>query len=658
MKTHLSVILIVMAISMPFSILAQSNYSEEWGKVTQYEMSMTEYDGDNEAEAVVIYELGHNYFRVDPGQGFVLHMEKRVKIKILKQEGIKYADIEIPYHVEDSRVFEKVEDISAITYNWENGQLTKTELDKKNIYEEKANNDLYIKKFALSDVREGSVVEFKYKIVSPFFFQMRAWDFQKKIPVVHSKLVYNAIPYYEYTYIVKGNITQFDEYKSFAKNDEIRAGRLAYKEMVYEFGMKNLPAFHDEEYITSGKDYMIAIAFQISRLYYPHGGSREYISTWPAMCDDFLKDDNFGKYIKNVEKEAKKILPALNLEGRSQLDQAMEISDYVKKMYTWNGFYAKFTSDKLSDFLKQKAGNVADINLFLIGLLKAAGITTDPIALSTRSNGIIRKSYPFQTFLNYVIAEMTIDGKKYYLDATEPQLYFDELPLRCSNVEGLRIKPKSEEWVFISQKEISHTNKAFDIKPDPARQQMAVKMNYTAAGNSAYQYRTIYKGEAENLGDYLRKNNNITRTDNLEIINYKELDKPFGFSFDSDLALEEVSGKLFVQPFCNLAISGNPFKQNSRTLPIDLVTLISDTYESVIEIPEGYRVEYLPKEMKHDSRVISIYYTAEEANGQVQVKAGYDFKSNLYDAKDYMRLKSTFNEIIKQFSEMVILVKE
>jgi len=656
MKSHLTIFLIALLSSS--QVFSQANYSEEWGKVTQYEMSMTEFEDDPEAEAVVIYEQGKNHFRVEPDAGFMLYMEKRVKIKILKQEGIKYANIEIPYFVDDSRTRERVESISAITYNLENGQLTKTEFEKKNMFEEKVRNDLFVKKIALADVREGSVIEFKYTIISPFYFQMRTWEFQKKIPVIHSKLTYNAIPYYEYTYIVKGGIKEFDEYRTFVKPDEVRYGRLAYKEMIYEFGMKDLPAFRDEEFITSDKDYMIAISFQISKLHYPTGGSKEYISTWSAMCDNLLKHDEFGKYIRNTEKEAKKIIPTLNLENKSQLEKAIEISNYVKKMYTWNGFYGKYASGNLSDFLKQKSGNTADINLFLTGLLKVAGIDATPVVLSTRSNGMLRKSYPFMEFLNYVITEITIDGENHYLDATEPLLYFDEIPVRCSNVEGLRVKEKSEEWVFITQKEISTTTKSFSIKLNPEQQTMDVGVDYTLKGNSAYQFRNIYKGDPQNLSDYLRKNNNITQVGDLEINNYKEFDKPFEFFFDTSLGVETASEKLFVQPFCNIAISTNPFKQDRRILPVDLVYILSEEYESVIEIPNGYKVEYIPKEMAHDSRIMSISYSAIQEDRKITIKAGYLLKENMYDAKDYLRLKYSFNELIKQFSEMVILAKE
>ncbi len=645
----------LLAVICPLLAYSQVNYSEEYGKITQYEMSMTEYEEDKQAEAVVIYDLGENYFRGEDRYGFLLHMERRTKIKILKQSGVKYANIEIPYYV-DGNDIEAIENIEAITYNWENNQLVKTNFDPKNIFEEKINKDIYVKKIALSNVKEGSIIEFKYKIVTPFFFHMRKWEFQNKIPVVHSKLIYKAVPYYEYTYIVRGT-SKFDEFVSDKLSDEISFGRLKYKEMRYEFGMKNLPAFKDEEFITSSKDYMVAINFQISKLFFPGGGSREYISTWPAMCDNFLKNPDFGKFLKDSEKEAKKILPTLGLENKSQLDQAKAITQYVKGMYNWNTFTTKFASVKLSDFLKQKTGNSAEINLFLIGLLKEAGISVNPVVLSTRSHGVISKSHPFQQFLNYVIAQVNIDDKTHFIDATEPLLYFDELPLRCSNVEGLVIKPKSEEWVITSQKEFNQTEKVFNITVHPEKNVAEVDLKYIASGQDAYKYRQIYRGEPQNLNDYLRKNNNITSLTNMVVGNGNNLKEPFLFSFHLPVSFENVSNKLFIQPFCNLSITDNPFKQNSRTLPVDLVYLRGEKYKSVVEIPDGYKVEYLPKDMTHNSRIMTIHYQAREADGEIQISAEYSFNNNIYEAKDYLRIKYSMNEIIKQFSDMIVLSK-
>ncbi|SHF45547.1 DUF3857 domain-containing protein [Dysgonomonas macrotermitis] len=651
------IILLLTTALLP-NLYSQENYSEQYGKITQYEMSITEYPDDPDAEALVLYSLGNNYFRGVDGQGFFLYMEVKRKIKILKQAGVIYANIEIPLYKKDSEI-EYLQDVDATVYNMENGQLVKSKFDTKKIFDEKINNELSIKKIALPDVREGSIIEYKYKIETPFFFHMRKWNFQEKIPVIQSKLIYKAIPYFEYTYIVRG-AKQFDEYDSQTINRDISFAGLTYKEKLYTFGMKDLPAFRDEEFISSEKDFIASINFQISRTYsFYNGAKRDYMSTWPEMCNEFLKDPDFGKYIKDSEKEGKKIVSTLNLSDKSELEQAKIISEYVKNMYSWDGYNTKYSTDKLSSFLKAKRGTAADINLFLIGLLKSAQIDTEPLVLSTRNNGSVSKGHPFQQFLNYVIARVVIDGKTYFIDATDPLRHFDELPTRCTNVEGLVVKAKSEEeWLVTTQKEISSIEKEFKIKVIPPKSLLDVQITYTLSGQEAYDYRSIYSGKEENLIENFRKKNNINKIDSLHIFNYENPEKPFKFTFTSSTGFESTPDKLFIHPFCNLSISSNIFKQKQRMLPIDLIYLQKEAYKSEITIPNGYEIEYIPNPLEHSSRIMDINYKSEINNNKIIITATYEFNTNIYDAKDYARLKGSFSVLIKQFSDMVVLKKK
>jgi len=653
MKKHI-IILLTLAISI--SIHSQSNYTQEEDKITQYEMVMTEYENDKDAEAVVLYDLGEYYFQGDDRRGFILNMKKRIKIKILKQAGIDNANFEIPYYIE-GQDWEEIQDIRATTYNLDDGKLIKTELTNKNIFEEKINENVRVKKIALADVREGSVIEFSYKILTPYYFHMREWQFQRKIPVVYSRLKYRAIPYYEYSYLLKG-AQKMDEFKSRARNTDIRFGNLLYREMEYDFGMKDMPAFKDEEYITSEKDYMVHLNFQLSKYHSPRGGAREIITTWPAMCDDFLKDDRFGKYINKSEKEAKKIFPTLDLDEKSAMKQLEVITQYVKYNYNWNRFYGKYASEDLSDFLKQKTGNVANLNLYLIGLLKAAKMDVSPVVLSTRENGIISKQHPFQQFFNYVIARVVIDGKVLYIDATEPLLYLSDLPQRCINVEGLVVKPKTEEWAYITQKNVSATQKHLQLKIIPEDNRIDINARFSNSGFSAYNYRTVYLGKNENLSKYLKERHNIDVKEEVQITDSDRPNRPFLFSFDFSTPIEGTPDKLFIHPFSNLSISDNPFKQTSRTLPVDLIFIRSDIYKSTIEIPEGYKIEFLPEYYSVDDKLIKIDYMIQSNDKVIEVSAGYSLKQNIYEAGDYIDLKMSFAEMIKRFSEMIVLVKE
>lgn len=643
-------------IAMSIYGYAQVNYTQAQGVVTQYEMVMPEYEKDKDAEALVIYDLGDYYFRGVDNRGFILCMKKRLKIKILKQAGIKEANFEIPYYIE-GQDWEDIETIEGTTYNIEDGELKKTALTGKNIFEEKISENVRVKKIAFADVRVGSVIELNYTITTPYFFQIRKWEFQRNIPVVHSQLKYRAIPYYEYTYLMKGT-NKFDEFESNVRPHESRFGRLVYKELEYTFGMKDLPAFRDEEFITAKEDYMIGINFQLSKYNNPFGGSKEIITTWPAMCDDFLKDNKFGKYIRNTEKDAKKILPSLNLENETPIKQMETITDYVKSNYNWNGFYGKYASDDLSTFLKRKTGNVGNINLFLIGLLSAAKLDVRPVVLSTRGNGIISKYHPFQQFFNYVIAQVIIDGKSYYIDATESLLYFSDLPQRCINVEGLLVKPKSEEWVNIMQKGVSVSQKDFNLKVIPENNKIEVDAKFVGSGFNAYNYRAVYMGKKENLSKYLKDKNNIDVKGDITMAESDKLNRPFYFSFNYDCPIEGTPDKLFINPFCNLSISDNPFKQTSRTLPVDLVYIRGEIYKSTIEIPEGYKIEHLPEPYMVDDDLIKMDYTVQENSNGISFNANYTLKKNIYPADDYLKLKMSFADMMKKFSEMLILVKQ
>jgi len=654
---NLIITLCLLALSQWALAQEAENFSQEQGKVTNYEMTLKEYSKDKDAEALVIYDFGDYYFQGFDTRGFVLIMKRKVKIKILKAAGTKYGNFEIPYYME-TREGEDVYDINATTYNFDNGQLIKSTFDTKNIHEEKINDKWNVKRLAMSDVREGSVVEFSYTIATPYFVNMREWNFQRKIPVVHSRLTYRAIPYYEYTYIMKG-ANKLDESGSKDFSNDIRFRNLVYREREFTFGMKNLPAFKDEEYITSVDDYMISLNFQLSRIHFPHGGNKEYISTWPAMCDDFLKDENFGKYIKNAEKEAKKILPTLALDGKTSLDQAQAIVRHVKSKYNWDGRYGKYSSGKLSDFLKQQKGNAGDINLFLAGLLNAAKVEAYPVVLSTRKNGMIRKSYPFRQFLNYVIVMVIIDGKPYFIDGTESLLDFNELPTRCINIEGLVVKPKTEQWVNIIQRTTSLGHKELTLKIVPEENKTEVKARYAGQGYDAYNYRSTYLGKEENLVKYLKDKNNIDVKGDIEIPETAEdLKKAFVFSFSFDTALEGTEEKLFIHPFCNISISENPFKQTSRTLPVDLIYNKMENYKSTIEIPEGYKVESLPASKIIDDALVKMSYMATQTGNKITIESSYALKKNLYDAREYLSLKMSFADIVKKNSEVVILVKE
>ncbi|MDR3327751.1 MAG: DUF3858 domain-containing protein [Prevotellaceae bacterium] len=647
--------------SIAFAQDKQSKYSFDFGKVNNYELTMTEYEKDKDADAIVIYELGDFYFsgneiesQMKTQLNFFINKNHKIKIKILKESGTKNAAFSIPLYKETEYVMEKLYINKATVYNLnENNQLEKTEFSEKNITEAKLNENYIVKKFTLPNVHAGSVIELEYTIVTPFHFSFE-WEFQKRIPVVYSNLRYRAIPYYSYVYMLKG-AANFDEFNSRELIGSKVYLSLEYREKEFVMGMKNLPAFKDDDYITSPKDYMVAINFQLSEKYYPTGGSDRIMSTWKDLCNDFLKYDDFGKYIKRAEKEAKNILPTLNLTGQNQEQTLKTLVNYVKSNYSWNGVYGKYIFSRMPEFLKKKNGNDANLNLFLTGLLKAAAIDATPVVLSTRENGTVSKQYPFDIFFNYVIVRVKIEDSIYYIDATEPTLYFNELPERCLNVDGLAVKPKSEEWVRIEEKEVSILYKEFTIKPLPLQQKMNVDVKFVANTVEAYDLRQIHRGKDINLINYLNDKYNANVSD-IKVNNLLEFDKPLEFSFSETLPLQNEGQKIVIHPFCNMSLSENPFRQQTRSLPVDLIYRRGYKYRSVIEIPQGYSVGKLPEPVKTANDFYSLSYSINQTDNRIEIESVFELGKSIYQASEYGYMKSILTTAIKKHSETITLL--
>lgn len=117
-----------------FYTLCWAQYSQKYGKITEDELKMTVYSKDSSAPAVLIYEdsyLTYNYL----SNQFQITTKYSAKIKILKPEGVEYANFSIPLYF-DNHGRETLSGLEAISYNLENGKIVKTKTEKQFIFSE------------------------------------------------------------------------------------------------------------------------------------------------------------------------------------------------------------------------------------------------------------------------------------------------------------------------------------------------------------------------------------------------------------------------------------------------------------------------------------------------------------------------------------------
>jgi hypothetical protein len=650
MKTLFFTFLLSLAI---YGILpAQTQH--EFGKLNMDEINMTSYDRDKIAEAVMLYDLGNTFFTYEYEAGYEIIFERTTKIKILSKAGIKYGEVEVPFFKSNDG-HEEVYEIEGYTYNLENNQVKITRLDPENVFVEKENENWSLKKFALPDVKEGSVIEYRYKVSSPFFFNFQDWTFQGRIPEVYSEYTVRMVPFYEYSYILQG-APKFDYFNNRVDNTKKTVADVEFQDNIFTFGMRNVPAFRDEDYITSMNDYIMKLDFQLAVVHHTNGSAENVVTTWPLLIQDLLKDNDFGLYMKSIARNSEDMLALLDLSSGNNREKSERIYNYVKANYNWNGMRGKQTTKTAKEFLKTKTGNTANINLFLCSLLNEAGIQAYPVLLSTRDHGKVPMEYPFQQFLNYVIVLVRMDNQDIMLDATEPLSPFGMIPARCINEKGLIVAKEKTEWIPMEDHVESEVSDSGHIAFNEALDSATIDYHLTATGHTGLDYRSSYQSDPEEFKKEFYTDEMAVKKE-ISVMNEQAADLPFIHRYSASLPVEMVGDKLLVNPFPGLVPTENPLKLPFRSYPVDMVYKNRHSFYTTLDIPKGYKYLDQNKSVSVDNNLVNIQYLIENRENQLVITGSYEYKKPVYLKHEYYDLKSFFTKIVETFNDKIVLVK-
>ena len=366
---------------------------------------------------------------------------------------------------------------------------------------------------------------------------------------------------------------------------------------------------------------------------------------------------NFGDYIKDCKKYAKDILKEeIDLTNKTQLQKCEAIINYVKSTFDWNNRNSYLASKSAKDFYNQKSGNSAEINLFLLSLLKEFDITAFPVILSTRSNGKIYLEYPFESFFNDVVVMVDIENYQFLSDASSKYCAFNRIPSKCINGYGLMIDYKNPKWIGLSNEiesfEINNFVTEIDIENN-------ITKNTTSLQTTEYKsikYKTMFQNDSIKLIDAF-EDYDSSDVKNVRFINYTKNNRPFIVACQFNAAIEEIGNKILLSPFNQFPFQENKFKAKERNYPIDFTYLQSEEFNARIIIPENTKVIYLPEDIDIDDEIVNLklHFLIEE--GIINASASYKFKAVVYEPKDYNKVKDYFELIVEKFNEKIVLEK-
>jgi hypothetical protein len=655
MKTRLRFFIISFCCIVQIS--AQEPPKVKYGKITDEEINLKTYLPDTTANAVILFDKGESDVSYDLSKGqFALHFDRFVRIKILKQEGTSWGNFLIPLYSNNS-TREEVRGIDGVTYNLEGGNLEKAELKKESIFHERENKYWEVVKLSMPKVKVGSVIDLRYSISSPLIWNLRTWKFQYTIPVKWSQYEVKYPEFFNYHQSSLG----YQRLNSYTQTTTNETQPISYRAYVYNYTSKEVPAMKDEPYITTLENYTTRIKFELASTdFIKIGGMyKDYTNSWKTITEELLQDADFGGQIKS-DNFAGEITEKLIAGKSTEMEKTSAIYNHIQHSMKWDKSESYSPSKSLKKAYNDKNGNSADINLILLVMLRKAGLTADPVLLSTRSNGMLTPTSPSINDLNYLIIQAIIDGNPILLDATEPNLPAGLIPFRCLNWNGILIKKDASKEIPLTNTGSRSNNSVFMELSDG---KFVGNMNLKTIGLSAFNFREEVKdaGGAKDYFEKLKNNSSdIQYLDysfaNLDSINLP-MDRTYKFSIDNPVENED--SILYVNPILIDRLQKNPFTSPKREYPVDFGTSFFSNYILIFKIPEGYKVDELPenKSFALDEKAASYAYLAGQADGQITLNTRFKIDKSLFLPSEYENLKAFYDLVVAKESEQIILKK-
>ena len=661
---------------MLFCVLTYHAYTQtsspyaKFGSIEIKDLQNKFYAIDSNAAAVVLCDIGKSAIEGNSKGWFSVSFKRHRVVHILKTNGYGEADVEIPLysHGEDEETLEK---LKAYTYNLENGKVVETKLEKSAIFKEKRSANLEIRKFTFPNVKEGSIIEFEYEVLSDYISNLDPWNFQGASPVLWSEYTLSVPQFFSYAFLSHGyhrmhvnerkdRTSQFVVLTNAMSSSATDRTSINAGVTDFRWAMINLPEIKKENYASSLKNHIASLEFQLASQNDPLM-PRTYRSSWTELTKSLLEAEYFGAKLEKENNWVGADENPLIKDAATETEKAKRIYEYVRDNFICTSHNTIYASQTLKNVLKTRKGNVAEINLLLTVMLRYAGLKADPVLLSTSDHGYALEYYPMITSFNYVITSLVCDNKEMVLDGSHARLGFGALLPECYNGHA-RVVNESARPIYLvgdSLKEKKFTS--FLLSADEKGGWIA-GVNQTPGYYESYHLRNkiLESGKDEFIKSLTKDFTFTVKMKDSKIDSLSRFDYPLTlqYEFDVEPAGEEI---LYINPLFGEGYNKNPFESTQRHYPVELPYTIDETYVLTMEVPKGYEVDELPKQIlaKMDQDGSAYFeYRITHSGSMISMRTIVRFNKTIFLPDEYENLRAFFNLIVSKHAEQIVLRKK
>jgi Domain of Unknown Function with PDB structure (DUF3857)/Transglutaminase-like superfamily len=621
--------------------------ADEWLPISPEELKMTSVPEAPGAPAIYLYR------QVDRNDEYAASREYNYeRIKILTEEGRKYADVEIPF----VKGLEDITNLRARTVrldgsiaNFEGKAFEKTIV--------KARGLKYLAKtFTLPDVQVGSIIEYHYQnVMAENSLFNSEWILSEELFTKHAK--FSLRPYPQRTLrwglpagLPPGTVPPKEDHGF------IRAE------------LQNIPAFQIEDYMPPENELKFRVVFL-----YSDGSNVE------SVPDKYWKTEG-KKYDASIEnfigkrKAMEQAVAQIVTQSDSPEVKLRKIYARVQKIRNTSYELAKTEQEikrekekdarDVEEVWKRGYGDGVQINWLFLALARAAGAEAYPIIASGRNNNFFKPNLLNPNELDANMVLVKLDGKDVYCDPGTAFAPFGLLSWEETGVQGLKLDKDGGSWVITTLPEsvASRIDRKADLKLDDTGT-LEGKLTVTFTGLEALRRRL----EERNVDEADRKKylEDQVREYVPVGIDVELTNKPdWGSSAETlvaeyDLKVQGWMSGAGKRAFLPVGLFGATEKQlfdhAIRVHPIYFQFPSQKIDNVTIELPLGWQVSSVPPAKGESSKVIAYSMKVENEKGTLHVSRMLNVDMLLLDAKYYTSLRNFFQIVRAGDEQQVVL---
>jgi len=644
--------LVILLLSTLFSASARAG--DEWLPIDPAELKMTSEPLAPGAPAIYLYR------QVDrDDKGWASTEYNYLRIKILTEEGRRYANIEIPF----DKTGYKVSGIRARTIHPDGSIVNFDGKVYENTIEKSKSLKYLAKTFSMPEVTVGSIVEyhFDYNYNDYYIFDSR-WILSEELFTKHAKF----------------SLKRFVQKQYGAPEWNVRwvwpaglpSGTKPPEEgpdHVIRMEANNIPAFQTEDYMPPENELKLRVNF----IYYEGVMDFNPDKFWTSFGK---KENGRVEEFVNKRKAMEQALAQIVSPNDAPMVKLQKIYARTQQVRNLSYEERKTEEEQKRDKLKPAAnveeiwrnqyGSGWEITWLFLGLARAAGFEATPCIVSARNEYFFHKERLNSHELNANVVLVKLEGKDLYFDPGAAFAPFGLLPWMETGVLGLKLDKDGGKWITtdVPASDASRIERKGELKllEDGS---LEGKLTVTWTGLEGMSRRVDQRNEDETsrkkfLEDEVKES--MPMASELELTNqpdWKSSAEPLKAEFTLKVpGFASSAGRRALLPICLFSANEkHMFEHADRVYPVYYSYPFKKVDDIKIELPLEWKAATLPQPFDQDVKVAEYKLSVEDQKGDLNLRREFRIDLLVVPKESYLALRGFYQMMRTEDDKQIVL---